>query len=129
MSQNAKSQFKGFTLIELLIVIGILAVLSTATVLMLNPAGMLAETRDSTRLTDLNAINQALSLYQYYSTSSFGAVNTVYISIPSASADCGYGAGNPLSLPSIPAGYSYICKDEITYRKIDDAGWIPVDFT
>lgn len=120
----------GFTLIELLIVIGVLAVLSTATVLMLNPANMLSETRDSTRLTDLGAINQALSLYQYYSTSSFGAANTIYISIPRVVADdCGYGTGNPLNLPSIPAGYSYACKDTAAYRKIDGTGWIPVDFT
>jgi len=97
---------------------------------MLNPANMLAETRDSTRLTDLNAINQALGLYQYYSASSFGAANTIYISIPRAAADdCGYGTGNPLGLPAIPAGYSYVCKDTATYRKIDGTGWIPVDFT
>jgi prepilin-type N-terminal cleavage/methylation domain-containing protein len=120
----------GFTLIELLIVIAILAVLATAAVLMLNPAGMLAETRDSTRMTDLNAINQALGFLRYYSPSSdFGSSTNVYVSIPSDLADCGYGTTNPLNLPSIPSTYSYVCKTEADYRRIDGNGWIPVDFT
>ena len=54
---------KGFTLVELLIVIGILAVLSTATVLVLNPAEILKETRDSQRLNDMASISSAISLY------------------------------------------------------------------
>ena len=54
---------KGFTLVELLIVIGILAVLSTATVLILNPAEILKETRDSQRLNDMASISSAISLY------------------------------------------------------------------
>ncbi|MBI1834039.1 MAG: prepilin-type N-terminal cleavage/methylation domain-containing protein [Candidatus Andersenbacteria bacterium] len=53
---------KGFTLVELLIVIGILAVLSTATVLILNPAQILQETRDAQRLNDVGSISSALSL-------------------------------------------------------------------
>ncbi|MGC9603563.1 MAG: type II secretion system protein, partial [Minisyncoccia bacterium] len=40
----------GFTLIELLVVIGILGTLATAVVLVLNPAQLLAQARDSTRL-------------------------------------------------------------------------------
>ena len=58
-----KSSKKGFTLLELLIVIGILAVLSTAVVLVLNPAQLLAEARDSQRLNDLSAIHSAIALY------------------------------------------------------------------
>lgn len=38
---------KGFTLIELLIVIGILAVLATAVIMVLNPAELLKQARDS----------------------------------------------------------------------------------
>jgi prepilin-type N-terminal cleavage/methylation domain-containing protein len=120
---------KGFTLIELLIVIGILAVLSTATVLMLNPAQMLAETRDTTRMTDLNTINQALSLFQYYvPSSSFGAANTVYLSLPDTDnadpKDC-----DEYTILPILSGQTYLCAHLDDYRKVDGTGWIPVDFT
>ena len=54
---------KGFTLIELLVVIAILAVLATAVVLVLNPAELLKQGRDSTRISDLSALNSALSLW------------------------------------------------------------------
>src|SRR5689334_21022407 len=54
---------KGFTLIELLIVIGILAVLATITVLVLNPAQLFAQARDSQRLSDMGSLKGAVSLY------------------------------------------------------------------
>lgn len=54
---------KGFTLIELLIVIGILAILATTVVLVLNPAQLLSETRDTQRISDLDTMRNALSLY------------------------------------------------------------------
>ncbi|MEK7479015.1 MAG: type II secretion system protein [Patescibacteria group bacterium] len=54
---------KGFTLIELLVVIAILAVLATAVVLIINPAELIRQGRDSTRLSDLDSLNTALSLY------------------------------------------------------------------
>ncbi|MEK7462898.1 MAG: type II secretion system protein [Patescibacteria group bacterium] len=57
---NAK---KGFTLIELLIVIGILAILATVTLLVLNPAQMFAQARDSQRISDLNSLKSAIALY------------------------------------------------------------------
>ncbi|MFA7201893.1 MAG: type II secretion system protein, partial [Candidatus Paceibacterota bacterium] len=40
-----------FTLIELLIVIGILAILTAAVVIVLNPTELLKQGRDSTRMT------------------------------------------------------------------------------
>ncbi len=54
---------KGFTLIELLIVIGILALLATLTIMVLNPAQMLAESRDVQRLNDMSTISSAISLF------------------------------------------------------------------
>ena len=54
---------KGFTLIELLIVIAILVVLSVVVVLTLNPAEILRQGRDSTRLSDLATYKSAIALY------------------------------------------------------------------
>ena len=54
---------RGFTLIELLVVIAILSVLATAVILVLNPAELIKQARDSTRISDLAAINSALALY------------------------------------------------------------------
>ena len=54
---------KGFTLLELLIVIGILAILATVVALVLNPAELLRQARDSQRLSDLRTINSALGLW------------------------------------------------------------------
>jgi prepilin-type N-terminal cleavage/methylation domain-containing protein len=47
----------GFTLIELLIVIGILAILATVVVLVLNPTEMFKQARDSQRLSETDALN------------------------------------------------------------------------
>jgi len=54
---------KGFTLVELLVVIAIIAVLGTAVVLVLNPAELIKQGRDSTRLSDLGNLNNAVALY------------------------------------------------------------------
>ncbi len=54
---------KGFTLIELLIVIGILAVLSSAVVIVLNPTQLFAQARDSQRLSDLESLSKAIYFY------------------------------------------------------------------
>ena len=56
-------QQKGFTLLELIIVIGILAVLATVSVLVLNPAQLFAQDRDTTRISDLGTLRSAIGLY------------------------------------------------------------------
>ncbi|MCL5017603.1 MAG: fibronectin type III domain-containing protein [Patescibacteria group bacterium] len=128
---NFISSISAFTLIELLIVIGILAVLATVTLLVLNPAQMVKQSRDSNRMTEIQSINQALLMYQAFGgdTNNMGTHGTVYISIPSTNTDCGYSEGNPLGLPSLSGGYLYHCSDFTHYRNIDGTGWIPVDLT
>lgn len=62
ISMNMKNK-KGFTLLELLIVISIIAILSVALVLILNPAETLRKSRDTQRISDLNTVKTALGLY------------------------------------------------------------------
>ena len=59
-SMNMK---RGFTLIELLVVIAILAILAVTVVVVLNPAELLRQSRDATRLSDMSSINKAVGLY------------------------------------------------------------------
>ena len=54
---------KGFTLIELLIVIAILAILTAAVVVVLNPAQLLAQARDAQRLSDASSVVSAITLW------------------------------------------------------------------
>lgn len=56
-------QKKGFTLIELLIVIGIIGILAAAVIVVLNPAELLAQARDGTRLSDIDSVSSAINLY------------------------------------------------------------------
>lgn len=49
----------GFTLIELLLVIGIISIVAAAAVLIIDPAEMLARSRDGARVKDLRTIENA----------------------------------------------------------------------
>jgi len=114
-----------FTLIELLVVIGVLTVLAVAVVLVINPAELLRQGRDSTRLSDLGAVHRSLGLLQAdNSDAGFGSLSTVYVSLPDTSATC-----TNLGLPSLPSGWAYACATEADYRKVDGNGWIPADLT
>jgi len=53
---------KGFTLVELIVVIAIVAVLAGVLMLAINPAALLAKSRDAKRLDDLDNLNKAISL-------------------------------------------------------------------
>jgi len=114
-----------FTLIELLVVIGIVAVLGTAVVLVLNPAELIKQSRDATRLSNLQLINSVLGQVKANNPDvSFGSANTVYISIPDEDPTCAN-----TELPALPSGWIYKCKDEASYLNIDGTGWLPVDLT
>ncbi len=117
---------KGFTLIELLIVIGILAILAVAVVLVLNPAELLAQARDSQRISDLSSVKSAIALY--LSTASSPAVaagptctinDTAADGCPGATAEDGpFGTG---------AGAADETSDATT--EVDGNGWVKVDLT
>ena len=108
---------KGFTLIELLVVIAILAVLMSVIVVTLNPAEMLKKTRDTKRISDLDALRTAINLYvtdqgslKKNDDSDFAA-NTCYT----------HTSGAPTNgLCSSPTAS--------TSQAINGGGWIPIDF-
>ncbi|RJP43086.1 type II secretion system protein, partial [Candidatus Parcubacteria bacterium] len=119
------SERGGFTLIELLIATGLVAILSAALVLIVNPAELLRQTRDSTRLADLNSIDKALKLYELdILGGSFGTSSVVYVSIPDSDPSCAN-----LGLAPPPPPYVYGCAPTSTHRNVTGNGWIPVDLT
>jgi prepilin-type N-terminal cleavage/methylation domain-containing protein len=102
---------KGFTLIELLVVIAILAVLATATVLVLNPAELLKQGRDSTRISDLAALNSAIALWTADVLPGTGwAVAT----------KCTFNA-------QAPGEVAASCTAD-TDTTVDNTGWVPLNF-
>lgn len=114
---------RGFTLIELMITVGILAVVSTLTVWIVNPTQLLRESRDAQRASDLNQIAKAIELANFANLD-LGLPNKIYISTPQDG-----GGSCPVVAPTAQAGYTYSCAPGETYRDTDGTGWIPVDFS
>ncbi|MDD3548682.1 MAG: type II secretion system protein, partial [Candidatus Pacebacteria bacterium] len=114
---------KGFTLLELLIVIGILAILSTTMVLVINPAELLRRSRDSQRISDLNTLKTAIG---YYITN----VSTPYLGGDDTNETC-YGGGGQKTMWSTASGvtvgdwqnWAYSATD---LQKTDGSGWVPI---
>ena len=120
------NKIRSFTLVELLIVIAILAILAAAVVIVLNPAELLAQARDSQRISDVNMVKKAVDLFIVdNSTTSLGVANRVYISIPDSSISC----ANITGLPTLPATWQYVCATSANLRNINGTGWLPLDFT
>ena len=115
---------KGFTLIELLIVIAILAVLMSVIIITINPAEMLRKSRDSRRVSDLDALRTALNLYLSENLNGFPSVadDYAYISVPQAT------AGTTTALYCGGTGKSCYATTTASYKNIDGTGWIPINF-
>ena len=123
----AVSSTQSFTLIELLIVIGILAILTAAVVIILNPGELLKEARDSSRMSDLASIDKTVQLLLTQNPSvNLGTASTVYISLPDPSSST---CASITGLPVLPAGYTYHCVTSAHSTDITGTGWIPIDFT
>jgi prepilin-type N-terminal cleavage/methylation domain-containing protein len=62
--KNPSTKPRGFTLIELLIIIAVIAILATIVFVALNPLARFQDSRNSRRWTDINAILNAIKLYE-----------------------------------------------------------------
>jgi len=117
-----KRPTKGFTLLELLIVIGVLAILATATLLVLNPVEILRQSRDSTRISDLASMKNAISVYITGVDSpdmdggTTSCATLCYVNASSVTSNCG-------------GRHSSKTTTEDSTREVDASGWIPIDFT
>lgn len=78
---------EGFTLIELLVVIAILAILAAVVILLIKPGEILAQGRDTTRMSDLATLQTAINVAVQEATTSGSAT----LCTPPAAAPC---AGN-----------------------------------
>lgn len=120
---------RGFTLIELLVVIAIIAILAVVVVLTLNPAQLLAQSRDANRISDMATLNSAITLYNTDQSGapsySLGTSPDTYISIPdpNASSTCG-----SLGLVSLAPSSTWACASTSTYRNASSSGWLPIAF-
>lgn len=65
MSICIKKQYfsSGFTLIELLVVLGILGILTTSLLAIINPLAQIQKANDAKRKTDLESLQRALEIY------------------------------------------------------------------
>ncbi len=105
---------KGFTLIELLVVIAILAVLMSVVVVTINPAEMLKKTRDTKRISDLDALRTALNLY-ITDQGSLSSITTGYCYV--------YGSS------FTGTGITPACTSTATSSQaVNGTGWIPLNF-
>jgi len=102
---------KGFTLLELLIVIGILAILSTTVILVINPAQLLKKARDSQRISDLNTMKTAIAYYITEDNASPTSIGTASLTYSDVSGVICFGAATGTQAFTT-----------------DGSGWIPIDF-
>ncbi len=114
---------RAFTLVELLVTLAIVAILAVVVFVAVNPAQILMQGRDASRMADLKSLNGAIAMYQGEALGSLGSTSTVYVSLADASSTCG-----SWGLPSLPSGWTYQCAPSSTYQAVSGAGWIPLHF-
>lgn len=137
---------KGFTLLELLIVISIIAILSVALIIVLNPAETLKKSRDTQRISDLATLKTAIGIYTttIASPTLAGSTNTACKSGNSGGGAGTYASGDNVyfSYPSDSPGASITdttldtgstsvpAAGQVTntnLTNVDGTGWLPIN--
>ena len=134
LNMNIKEKREaGFTLLELLIVVSIIAILSVALVLVLDPAETLKKSRDAQRMSDMSTIKTALGLYLTSTSTPYlgsststanckaniaGATTRIMYSLPSTTS---------ISDPSLDAASGVVALQSATPSLTDGTGWVPVN--
>jgi len=114
---------KGFTLLELVIVIGILAVLGAVSVLVLNPAQLFAQARDTTRIEDMSVLRNALAMY-------LSTVSSPDMDGPDALSCNSCFVHSTSVAPALLCGGRHAgATSQIAARTVAGAGWVPVALT
>ena len=122
---NKNIEQRGFTLIELLVVIAIIAVLAVVVILTLNPAQLLAQARDSSRISDMSTIKSAISLLLADAAApagnAIGASSTCYGSAILTPGGAGCGGRMTATLGTVTTTVA-------AATGIAGAGWMPINF-
>ena len=115
---NPKTK-KGFTLVELLIVIAVLAILIAAVIIVLNPGEILAQARDSQRLSDISTLTSVMQLYIVQPP-----VGGIDLGSCPTGGRCTFdpGTGNGPFIGDCNSASG-------TVRTVDGKGWMDVNFT
>lgn len=142
ISMNMKKDSRsGFTLLELLIVISIIAILSVALVLVLNPAEALKKSRDAQRISDLSTMKTALGLYMTSTSTPFlGGVssnatceaNTALATVPVTPTKIFYSSATSITATGLDgaAGVYQAAATTVGSTNLgltDGLGWIPIN--
>lgn len=125
MHHNKRKQQKGFTLVELLIVITILVILGVVVVVLIDPAEILAQSRDAQRISDLAALKGATQLVL---SNALPATSVCYSTNPPETTT------NPdaniyVSFPDVSRTNSYNVTATSTRQLADGTGWARINFT
>lgn len=139
----------GFTLLELLIVIGIMVILGTILILVLNPAETIKRSRDNQRISDLQTLKTAIGLYISEAASPdldtdianhcLGGTNTgalvSYSKVVAEPITCSANITEGSDVDSVNTRFSttdfcrYVSATASAVGAINGTGWVPVNFT
>lgn len=129
MHHNKRKQQNGFTLVELLIVITILVILGVVVVVLIDPAEILAQSRDAQRISDLAALKGATQLVLSNAVPSNASTVCKTDAAPeTASNAADYTYKSTFDNGAAPSA-QYNATATSTRQLADITGWVKINFT